>query len=41
MPLTAGVILERETVTNLFATSDRAEGMAAFLEKRPAVFEGR
>lgn len=40
LPLSAGIILERETVTNLFGTRDRAEGMTAFLEKRPAHFEG-
>ena len=41
LPLAAGIILERETVTNLFATADRSEGMNAFLEKRPPQFEGR
>jgi enoyl-CoA hydratase len=41
MPLTAAVTLERETVSTLFGTDDRAEGVAAFLEKRPARFQHR
>ncbi|MFN0027592.1 MAG: enoyl-CoA hydratase/isomerase family protein [Acidimicrobiales bacterium] len=41
LPLAAGIILERETVTNLFATADRSEGMTAFLEKRPPRFVGQ
>ncbi|MEZ5266001.1 MAG: enoyl-CoA hydratase-related protein [Acidimicrobiales bacterium] len=41
MPLAAGIVLERETVAGLFATEDRAEGIAAFLEKRPPSFSGR
>jgi enoyl-CoA hydratase len=39
MPLTAAVTLERETVSRLFGTDDRVEGVAAFLEKRPARFQ--
>ncbi len=41
MPLAAGIVLERETMSNLFATDDRVEGITAFLEKRPANFKGR
>jgi enoyl-CoA hydratase len=40
MPLAAGIVLERETVAGLFATEDRAEGIAAFLDKRPPRFGG-
>lgn len=35
-----GLLLERRYFTLLFATGDRTEGMAAFLEKRPAQFKG-
>jgi enoyl-CoA hydratase len=38
MPLESAVTLERETVSMLFASPDRSEGVAAFLEKRPARF---
>jgi alkylation response protein AidB-like acyl-CoA dehydrogenase len=34
MALDAGIAFERETVAMLFATEDRTEGIAAFLEKR-------
>ncbi|WP_431927519.1 enoyl-CoA hydratase-related protein [Micromonospora wenchangensis] len=37
----AGVLFERRAFHALFATEDRREGMAAFLEKRPARFVGR
>jgi enoyl-CoA hydratase len=33
--------IEVEAFARCFATSDQKEGMAAFLEKRPAKFEGR
>jgi enoyl-CoA hydratase len=35
------VTLERETVSALFGTDDRVEGVRAFLEKRPPTFCGR
>jgi enoyl-CoA hydratase len=40
LSLAAGNQLEREAFADLFQTSDRKEGMTAFLEKRPAVFKG-
>jgi enoyl-CoA hydratase len=38
MPLAAAVTFERETVSMLFGTEDRTEGVAAFLEKRAPTF---
>jgi enoyl-CoA hydratase len=40
LPLDAAVTLERETVSMLFGTADRVEGVRAFLDKRPATFRG-
>lgn len=40
LPLEAGLRLEAELFSRLFATSDAREGLAAFLEKREPVFEG-
>lgn len=40
-PLSAGLTLERRNFTILAGTADRQEGIAAFLEKRAARFEGR
>jgi enoyl-CoA hydratase/carnithine racemase len=40
LPLAEGLALEVEAFRRLFRTADRAEGMAAFLEKRPAKFTG-
>ena len=39
--LTQGLQQERQLFTLLAATEDRQEGIAAFLEKRPAAFKGR
>jgi enoyl-CoA hydratase/carnithine racemase len=38
--LDAALALERELQAKLFASSDAREGLAAFLEKRPAAFRG-
>ncbi len=40
-PLNEGLRLERRLFQALFATEDRREGMAAFLEKRKPRFRGR
>jgi enoyl-CoA hydratase len=39
--LSEGMVAERRLFYGLFATDDRREGMAAFLEKRPAAFKNR
>ncbi|HYB52165.1 MAG TPA: enoyl-CoA hydratase [Burkholderiaceae bacterium] len=41
MPLSEGILFERRMFHALFATEDQKEGMAAFLEKRPADFRHR
>jgi enoyl-CoA hydratase len=41
MPLHAGLKLERDQFHLMFDLSDQKEGMAAFLEKRPAKFDNR
>ena len=41
MPLAEAHELERHLFAGLFATADQREGMRAFVEKRPAKFEGR
>jgi enoyl-CoA hydratase len=38
-PLNEGMLFERRLFHSLFATSDQKEGMAAFVEKRPAQFK--
>jgi len=41
MPLAAGLAYERELFITAFGSNDKREGVAAFLEKRAAIFEGR
>ena len=41
MPLSAGLVYETEAFVTCFASEDKKEGVAAFLEKRPAEFKGR
>lgn len=41
MPLAAGLQYETELFVTCFASDDKREGVAAFLEKRPAAFTGR
>ncbi|MDD0857905.1 hypothetical protein NHF46_09340 [Arthrobacter alpinus] len=38
--LRTGLLLERLAQSLLYTSNDKAEGAAAFLEKRPAKFEG-
>lgn len=40
-PLSAALYLEGQSAGHTFATSDRTEGMRAFLERRPPKFEGK
>ena len=40
-PLEQGLEIERKNFFLLFATEDMREGMQAFIEKRPAEFQGR
>lgn len=40
-PLSEGIRFERRLFQALFATQDQKEGMSAFLEKRPANFQGK
>ncbi len=39
--LDAGIAAEQEAFAQVFASADASEGIAAFLEKRPAAFQGR
>jgi len=41
MTLDQGLLFERRVFQILTATEDKAEGMAAFIEKRPGVWKGR
>ncbi|MFC8663466.1 enoyl-CoA hydratase/isomerase family protein [Streptomyces sp. NPDC057199] len=41
MDLETAIAYERETVSVLFSTEDRAEGLKAFRERRPGKFRGR
>jgi enoyl-CoA hydratase len=41
MTLTEGVRFERRVFHSAFGLDDQKEGMAAFMEKRPAVFQHR
>jgi enoyl-CoA hydratase len=41
IPLESGLALERENQQLLFESEDAKEGLAAYLEKRPASFKGR
>jgi enoyl-CoA hydratase len=39
--LDQGILTERRIFQVLTATADKAEGMAAFIEKRPGVWTGK
>ncbi|MEM7025831.1 MAG: enoyl-CoA hydratase-related protein, partial [Pseudomonadota bacterium] len=41
LPLSQGLLFERELGRQTFATEDRAEGMRAFVERRTPEFKGR
>lgn len=40
-PLNEGLLTERRFFAMLFATEDQKEGMAAFIEKRPPIWQGK
>jgi len=41
MTLEDGLLLEANLVADLFITEDLLEGATAFIEKRPALFQGK
>ena len=41
LALREGLEFERQSFYTLFATEDQKEGMRAFVEKRPAQYQGR
>ena len=41
LPLAAGLALERELQQQLFQSADAKEGISAYVQKRPARFEGK
>lgn len=41
LPLAQGLTKERDTFPKCFSTQDLKEGLSAFLEKRPAIFQGK
>jgi enoyl-CoA hydratase/carnithine racemase len=41
LPLAAGLALERELQQQLFASADAKEGISAYVQKRPARFQGK
>lgn len=41
LPVSEGLLIERDAFNETFATEDAREGVAAFIAKRPAEFKGR
>jgi enoyl-CoA hydratase/carnithine racemase len=41
MPLSEGLVYEKERFLEAFASEDGREGVRAFMEKRPPAFKGR
>jgi len=41
LPVEEGILYERDLFCLCFASEDKEEGVAAFLEKRPAQWKGR